>query len=102
MQARLNLASSRGEDYHNRKSARHALDVLQNPSAALPLAEKNWLSQREPADAIPLLRAALAAQQPNAAKNGLLWIQATGIEHQAPRKLADSLATLTSPVATAP
>lgn len=102
LEARFNLASSRGEDYHNRELARHALDALQNPSAALPLAAKNWQSQKEPADAILLLRAALAAQQPNAAKNVLLWMQATGIEHQALRKLADSLATLKRPVATAP
>jgi tetratricopeptide (TPR) repeat protein len=102
LQARFSLASSRGEDYHNRELARRALDVLGDPPAALALAQKNWQSQKEPADAILLLRAARAAQQPEAAKEVLLWMQSTGVEHQALRTLAQALRTRTSSVATAP
>lgn len=67
MQARFAAARLRGENFHAREEARLALDVLGDTPAALKLAQANWAHQKEPADALLLLRAAVAAGQPHAA-----------------------------------
>jgi hypothetical protein len=67
LQARFAAARLRGENFHAREEARLALDVLGDAPAALKLAQANWVHQKEPADALLLLRAALAAGQPQAA-----------------------------------
>lgn len=58
---RLAAADRREPGKHAREQARFALDVMQQPREALRLAQANWALQREPADAVLLLRAALAA-----------------------------------------
>ncbi|MDP1108498.1 hypothetical protein, partial [Klebsiella pneumoniae] len=61
MRERLAAADRREPGRHAREQARFALDVESQPRAALRLAQANWAFQREPADAVLLLRAALAA-----------------------------------------
>jgi len=68
LQARFDAAMQRGETTHAREQARLALDVQGRAAAALVLAQANWAQQKEPADALLLLRAALAAGQPDAAE----------------------------------
>lgn len=66
MSARLEAARLRGE-VHAREEARLALDALNEPARALTLAVENWAQQKEPADAVLLARAAVAAGRPDAA-----------------------------------
>lgn len=61
MRERLAAADRREPGRHAREQARFALDVEARPLEALRLAQANWAFQREPADALLLLRAALAA-----------------------------------------
>ncbi len=61
MRERLAAADRREPGKHAREQARFALDVEQQPREALRLAQVNWSMQREPVDAVLLLRAALAA-----------------------------------------
>lgn len=62
MQERFDAAAVRADRSHARERARFALDVFDDAPAALREAELNWTLQREPADAVLLLRAAQAAQ----------------------------------------
>lgn len=57
----LAAADRREPAKHAREQARFALDVDNQPREALRLAQANWAWQREPADAVLLLRAAQAA-----------------------------------------
>jgi len=57
----LAAADKREPGKHAREQARFALDVANQPREALRLAQANWAMQREPADAVLLLRAAQAA-----------------------------------------
>lgn len=68
MQGRLAAAALRGDDSHARERARFALDVQGDAALALGQATLNWAQQREPADALLLLRAARAAGRPQAAE----------------------------------
>lgn len=61
MRERLAAADRREPSRHAREQARFALDVTGDPREALRLARVNWAFQREPADALLLLRAAQAA-----------------------------------------
>ncbi|MCY4754040.1 hypothetical protein [Pelomonas aquatica] len=61
LRERLAAADRREPGRHAREQARFALDVQAQPHEALRLARVNWALQREPADALLLLRAALAA-----------------------------------------
>ncbi|MBX3642963.1 MAG: hypothetical protein KF720_07825 [Rubrivivax sp.] len=73
LQAQFAAARQRGENLHAREEARLALDVLGQPERALRLAREQWTRQKEPADAVLLLRAAIAAQQPAAAEVLRTW-----------------------------
>lgn len=68
MQERFDAAAVRGDPSHARERARFALDVLDDAPLALREAELNWTLQREPTDAVLLLRAARAAKQPERAE----------------------------------
>lgn len=61
LRERLAAADRREPGKHAREQARFALDVERQPREALRLAQVNWAMQREPVDAVLLLRAALAA-----------------------------------------
>ncbi len=61
LRERLATAQRREPGRHAREQARFALDVDGQPQEALRLARLNWQVQREPADAVLLMRAAQAA-----------------------------------------
>jgi len=74
------VEQQRGEAVHRREQARFLLDVEQQPAAALVAAQDNWRVQREPDDALILLRAAQAAQRPDAAAPALLFLRQQALE----------------------
>jgi tetratricopeptide (TPR) repeat protein len=74
------LEQQRGEAVHRREQARFLLDVEQQPQAALAAAQQNWSVQREPDDALILLRCAQAAHRPEAAAPAMLFIQQHKLE----------------------
>lgn len=88
---RFTGARLRGDRIHLREEARFTLDLLQQPMAALKLAQDNWQVQREPADARLLLDAARAARQPAAAAPVLDWLRTSGIEDLTLRRDAAAL-----------
>lgn len=72
LRERLAAADRREPGRHAREQARFALDVSREPREALRLAQLNWTFQREPADALLLLRSALAAgREGDAARQAL-------------------------------
>jgi hypothetical protein len=78
LQARFEAALARRDTGHAREQSRFALDVRGDAPGALALAEANWAWQREPADALLLLRAAEAAGRPSAAAPVLAWAREQG------------------------
>ena len=78
LQARFDAALARGDRSHAREQARFALDLLGDAPQALALAQSNWAWQREPADALLLLRAAAAASQPEAGELVRRWAREQG------------------------
>jgi tetratricopeptide (TPR) repeat protein len=76
----FDVEQRRGEAVHRREQARFLLDVERQPAAALAAAEQNWQVQREPEDALILLRAAQAAQQTPAADPARKFLRQTGLE----------------------
>jgi tetratricopeptide (TPR) repeat protein len=70
----------RGEGQHLREEARFALEISADPRRALALAQRNWAEQREPADALVLLQAARAANDPVAAGAVHAWLRETGVQ----------------------
>ncbi len=82
LRERQALARARGETFHAREEGRFALYLEHDAPRALALAQQNWASQREPADARLLLEAAAAAGRPAAAEPVKSWMQSTGIEDQ--------------------
>lgn len=77
---RFREARQRGDSLHLREEALYRLELAHDPGAALQLAQQNWDRQREPVDARILLRAAIAAKQPQAAAPVLEWVRATSLE----------------------
>ncbi|MDG4552996.1 MAG: hypothetical protein P9E24_01910 [Candidatus Competibacter sp.] len=87
LEARFAAARQRGDHTHIAAEARLRLDLRRQPQAALALAQRNWAQwQREPRDARLLLEAALAAGQPEAAREVLDWLERTKLEDE---RLAD-------------
>ncbi len=78
LQVRFDAALARGDRSHAREQARFALDLLGDAPQALALAQSNWAWQREPADALLLLRAAAAAGQPEAGEPVRRWAREQG------------------------
>jgi hypothetical protein len=76
---RFEAGRQRGDPPHAREEAMHALELAQEPARALRLALLQWQSQKEPADALLLLRAAHAAGQPAAAEPVRRFMQQTGL-----------------------
>jgi tetratricopeptide (TPR) repeat protein len=69
------VEQQRGEAVHRREQARFLLDVRQQPSQALAVAQENWQVQREPDDVLILLRAARAAGQAQAGEPARRFLQ---------------------------
>ena len=91
LDARFAAARQRGEAVHLREEAMFQLDIVGNATRALELAQADWAVQREPLDALTLLRAAHAAHQPDAAAPVLEWIKTTGLEDQRLTAVAGAL-----------
>lgn len=88
---RFTEAAQRGDRLHEQEAARFALDVQGRPDDALRLAASNWQQQKEPRDAQVLMRAALAARQPAAAKPAVDWLAASRFEDPQLQALAKQL-----------
>ncbi len=80
LRARFSANRLRGDTLHLRNEARFTLYLLDEPKVALALAQKNWVLQREPWDARLLLEAALAANEPAAARPVLDWLTTSQLE----------------------
>jgi len=74
------VEQQRGDPVHRREQARFLLDVKQSPEQALAAALENWNVQREPEDALILIRAAQAAHRPRAAAPALDFVRAAKLE----------------------
>lgn len=74
------VEQQRGDPVHRREQARFLLDVEQTPEQALAAALENWNVQREPEDALILIRAAQAAHRPQAAAPALDFVRAAKLE----------------------
>jgi tetratricopeptide (TPR) repeat protein len=77
--ARFEARQRRGET-PGRDEARFTLHVLGQPAGALKLAAANWQTRRGPGDARVLLEAALAAQEPAAARPAAEWFTTNRVE----------------------
>lgn len=88
LRARLADAARRGDRLHEQEAARFELDIEGNAASALALARGNYTKQREPRDAEILLRAAIAAAQPQAAQPALAWLKANRYEDPVLARLA--------------
>ena len=78
--ARFDAAAQRGDTSHGREQSRYELELMGNAAAALKHAQLNWASQREPGDALTLLRAAEAAKDAQAAAPVWQLVRETGME----------------------
>lgn len=91
LQARFDAANRRGDAIHQREQARFELQLRHNARTALALALANWQVQKEPADLRILLEAALAANDPAAARPALVWRRQQGLEDSKIASLARQL-----------
>jgi tetratricopeptide (TPR) repeat protein len=91
LRARFAASRQRGDSLHQGEEARFLLHLVDQPQAALTLAQANWAVQREPRDARILLEAALASAQPEAARPALEMLERTKLEDAALRRLANEL-----------
>lgn len=94
LRASERAAAARGEQGHAREEAMLHLVVLDEPEQALDRALRNWLIQREPADARLLVACALAARRPAAAAPVLAWKRSLGLEDAVLDRLLASLNAL--------
>jgi tetratricopeptide (TPR) repeat protein len=81
--ARLRAAfaaeTQRGDAVHRREQARFLLEVEGQPKFSLAAALENWRVQREPDDALVLVKAAKAAADPAAAEPALDFMRTQGL-----------------------
>lgn len=91
LKSRFDEAAARGDRLHEQEAARFALEVQRDPALSLKLAISNYQAQKEPRDAEVLLRAALAAKQPQAARPALEWLASSRYEDPALAALAREL-----------
>ncbi len=94
---RFDAAKVRGDTTHRAEEARYLLQLANDPAASLAVAAANYLVQREPRDARPLLEAAIAAKDAVAAKPVRDWLQSSGFDDARMKQLGVT-STLTSPL----
>jgi Tfp pilus assembly protein PilF len=82
LRERFEASRLRGDRVHAREEARFALDLLDDPTAALKLAQENWRVQKEPADVRILLEAALAAGDAASVEVARDWLQQSRLQDQ--------------------
>ncbi|MEO6138409.1 MAG: hypothetical protein ABIP11_07080 [Luteimonas sp.] len=93
MASRFRDLEQRGDSrLYGREEARFVLELQHDPNRALKLAQANWTIQRAPEDMRILLEAALAANQPEAARPVLDLLEKTGFEDKKVRALAKKVA----------
>ena len=80
LSARFAAAKLRNDRVHLREEARFTLYLLDQPQAALALAQENWMIQKEPADARLVLDAARMINQPQAATAVREWLSKKRLE----------------------
>jgi len=80
LRARFAASRLRGDRVHLREEARFTLELLGDAPAALVLARDNWSVQKEPADALVLLQAALAVGDDAALQALVSWVRACGLQ----------------------
>lgn len=88
---RFSDSALRGERLHLQEESRYLLELKGDARPALAAAAENWKAQREPRDAAILLKSALAARDPRAARPALEWLDASGFESPELRRLAGEL-----------
>lgn len=76
----FDAARRRGETLHLREEALYTLDAVGDALQALRLAQQNWSVQREPVDALLLVRAAHAVKQTTAAQPVLDWMSSSRLQ----------------------
>lgn len=88
---RFEQSRRRGDSPHLRELARFLLQLEGDAEAALKVALENWVTQKEPADALLVLDAAAAVGRPAAAQPVLDWLTQTGLEdRRVQRRIARS------------
>ena len=80
-----------GDTTHRAEEARFHLRLKGDAKLAVALATENYRVQKEPRDARILLEAAVAAQDPGAARAVLDWLQTSGFEDALLRQLGEQL-----------
>lgn len=91
---RFAAAAASANRVHLREEARYQLEVLDNPKAALPLAEANWRVQKEVADARILLACAIASGEAGAAESVVNFVRQTGLRDSRLTPLLNQLRTV--------
>jgi hypothetical protein len=76
--ARFDAAALRGDSGHRREQALFELELKGDAAAALAHSRANWAAQKEPADALLLVRCASAAHQPQAGEPVWKLVRDTG------------------------
>lgn len=89
---RFDASRRRGDAVHLREEARFTLELLNDPGAALKLAQENWRVQKEPADIRILIESAIAAQDDAALAAARGWLKATALEDSALEKILSASA----------
>jgi hypothetical protein len=79
LQAAFAAEAERGEAVHQREQARFLLEVQDRRQEALAAALANWAVQREPDDALILVKAARAAGAPQRAQPALEFARTQGL-----------------------
>jgi hypothetical protein len=77
IESRLATQSLRNESLIERPKLIYLIDYGIDPKAGLQLSIENWKIQQEPRDAVLFVKAALQAQQPQAAEPVVSWVQQT-------------------------
>ena len=80
LRSRFAASKLRGDRVHLREEARFTLELLGDARGALALARDNWAVQKEPADALVLLQAAVGAADAAAAQNVTDWVRRGGLQ----------------------
>lgn len=91
LRARFDDAARRNDRLHEWEAAVFALEVEGQPERALQLAASNYAVQREPRDALMLMRAAAAARRPKEAAPALAWLRDSRYEDPVIARVAQQL-----------
>jgi len=87
LKQRFDAATMRGDTVHQREQSRFELRLMQNPNKALQIAQLNWQTQKEPADARIFLESAIAAKDKAAMQTIIQWLASTHLEDVALTKI---------------